>query len=83
MLQSGLTLLSVEEPDAKVVYVYARGSPFEESINRYMSSYEQGLYPYDPNAIFVDSTSVNSSMTEMGTTSPLKPYVIEKKPQIA
>ena len=79
----GLTLLSVQKPDAKVVYVYARGSPFEGSVNRYMSSYKQGLDPYNPNTIFVDSAPANSSITERAVINSLKPYVIEKKPQIA
>ena len=62
-------LLSVKKPDAKVVYVYARGSPFEGSVNNYMSSYKQGLNPYNPNAILVDSAPANSSMTE-GLATP-------------
>ncbi len=65
----GLTLLSVKKPDAKVVYVYARGSPFEGFVNRYMSSYKQGLNPYNPNAILLDPAPANSSVTEGAATS--------------
>ena len=65
----GLTLLSVIKPDAKVVYVYARGSPFEGSVNRYMSSYKQGLNPYNPNAILLDPAPANSSISEGVATS--------------
>lgn len=73
----------MEKPDAKVVYVYARGSPFEGSLNKYMSSYKRGLNPENPNAILIYSAPVNSSITGRGAKASLEPHVIEKQPQIA
>ena len=50
-------------PRAKVVYIYAQGSMFENLMNFYMSSYVRGLDPNEPAPFLSRSTVVNSSVT--------------------
>ena len=66
---SWLMSIAVEKPDAKVIYIYGRGSPFEQSINRYMSSYDKGLDPNNPNSIHLNAAGLNISVTGRGFDS--------------
>lgn len=53
----------VDDAHAKVVYIYAVGSPFESILNRYMSNYNRGVDPDNPRAFLGATVAANSSVT--------------------
>lgn len=56
-----LTLIIVEDANAKVVYIYAVGSPFENVLNRYMSGYKLGVNPDNPVSFLRAASPANAS----------------------
>ena len=53
--------ISVEMPEAKVIYIYAQGSRFEEFMNDYMSSIFTGLDPDNPSSFRGQATVANNT----------------------
>lgn len=66
-----LTLVAVDDANAKVVYIYAVGSPFENTLNRYMSGYKRGVNPDNPISFLGAASPINASSTifQAGTSS--------------
>lgn len=66
-----LTSITVDDANAKVVYIYAVGSPFENILNRYMSGYKRGVNPDNPIAFLGAASPVNASspLTRGGSSS--------------
>ena len=56
-----LTVMPVDDADAKVIYVFAPGSPFEGVLNKYMSSYSLGVDPNNPLSFLDVTKAANSS----------------------
>ena len=59
-----LTMTIVDDASAKVVYLYAPGSPFETVLNQYMSSYKTGIDPDNPYSFSKIEMALNSSTTQ-------------------
>ncbi len=66
-----LTLITVDDANAKVVYIYAVGSPFETILNKYMSGYNVGVNPDNPVAFLtaVSPTNASSTLSKAGSSS--------------
>jgi len=59
----------VDDEYAKVVYIYAVGSPFESVLNKYMSGYTQGVNPDNPIS-FLAATAPRNSSTRSDRSRP-------------
>ena len=51
----------VDDDHAKVIYLYAVGSPFELILNRYMSDYDRGVNPFNPSSFLAMLTHANGT----------------------
>lgn len=65
----------VDDVQAKVVYIYAAGSMFENILNRYMSGYHRGIDPDNPAAFLqiaglgpLTNSSLFSSHSEVASS---------------
>ena len=57
----------VDDENAKAIYIFAPGSPFEEALNKYMSNYHLGIDPNNPLGYSVGAMSSNSSLLSIAT----------------